>query len=258
MFVCFSVCFTSCKRKGIRCVCSCVKIYCFWAATESCWSRRSFPHCSHLPLGSWAPAGSDIPAAMSAFPEMPLMQHPLPRISPARQGRKRGIGGAAQPATSARSETQPPARLSSSVLTFIPWCWTWALVTHGRHDPARHSIRIIAWPECKGTAGRRAGELQVPRGCFRQMEKLMTAHNVQSTQRESQLYILVCWSRLWEPALISYLMLGCSAVPAIRSLVRSLVHLYNPKVPAVIFDDLKGQRDTKPQCSKSPYILKKK
>ena len=95
--VCFSVCFTISKRKGIHSVCSCVKrkICCFSAATEYCWSRSSSPHCSHFPHGSWAPAGSDIPGATSAFPETPLMQHPLHRISPVRQGRKQGVRGTA-------------------------------------------------------------------------------------------------------------------------------------------------------------------
>lgn len=32
--------------------------------------------------------------------------------------------------TGARSETQPPALLFFSFLTFIPWCWAWVLVTH--------------------------------------------------------------------------------------------------------------------------------
>lgn len=85
----------------------------------------------------------------------------------------------------------------------------------------------------------------------------MAAHNAQSTQGESQLYIFVCWSRLLEPTLISYLIHDCSAVPAIRSPVCSLVHLYNPKMLVVTFDDLKGQRNTKSQYCKSPYNSQK-
>lgn len=112
------------------------KICFFWAATEHCWSCSPFP--PWLSLSPWilGPSWIRHPWSHIFLPRDSSSTHCT--ASP-QQGKGENVSLEAQRiCTSARSETQPSVLLSSSVLTFLSWCWA--------------QMRAISWWMCSHKA----------------------------------------------------------------------------------------------------------
>lgn len=136
--VCFSVPFTISKRKGTLHICSlCEKenlllLSCYWALLELQFISPL------LSLSPWilGPSWIRHPWSHIFLPRDSSSTHCT--ASP-QQGEGENVSLEAQHiCTSARSETQPSVLLSSSVLTFLSWCWA--------------QMRAISWWTCSHMA----------------------------------------------------------------------------------------------------------